>query len=160
VLESSPHAEIIESPYTTMPTDDHRGLDDLPTIFAFLVVRSDGTRLDHDEASAVHRLLGRDISHLLDSGEDKLATRCFYLGQPVKVVRDGAHWLSALRFAIGAPTISQVVFDYTRGETWSDRIERELSDVSEALDKLAMILRSVDLRAAAAQLEPTPQRTG
>ena len=41
--------------------------------------------------------------------------------------------------------MSTVVFDFTRGERWEDRIASELASVSQALDKLAFILDTVDL---------------
>lgn len=148
-LASAPHVEVVESPYTGAVSDDHRGLDDLPTIFTFLVRHPSGRLLDLDEVGAAHRLLRRDLSPFLDARDaPALATRTFHLGQPVKVVRDGERWTAGLRFALGAPTISQIVFDHTRGPHWSDRIRREVSEIDEALAKLALITQRIDLRRA------------
>jgi hypothetical protein len=147
ILAAAPHVEIIESPYTRIPEPDQRGLDDLPTIFTFLVRHPSGGHLDLEQAKVVHRLLAQDARAELgtDSEVDPTASRSFQLGQPVKIARNGEAWIAGLRFAIGATTISRVVFDHTLGEEWTDRVERELSDVKDALTKLALILERVDL---------------
>ena len=144
-LEASPAVEIVESPYTRIDQVGDRTLDDLPTIFTFLVRRPNGRLLDYDQARLVHRLLSEDISAQVGPEGTQLAARCFHLGQPVRIARTGDRWISALRFAIGATTVSTVVFDFTRGERWEDRIATELASISQALDKLALILEAVDL---------------
>ena len=150
ILGASPHVEIVESPYTPIPDHDQRGLDDLPTIFTFLVRHPSGGYLSLEQATVVHRLLAQDIrAHLDVDGEvHQTASRSFQLGQPVKIALEGDRWTAGLRFAIGATTISQVVFDYTRGERWTDRVECELADVKDALAKLALIVERVDLDAS------------
>jgi hypothetical protein len=149
ILTASPLVEIVESPYTPIPDHDQRGLDDLPTIFTFLVRHPNGGFLSLEQAKVVHRLLAQDIRTRLDvDGEiHQTASRSFQLGQPVKIALTGETWTAGLRFAIGAPTISQVVFDYTRGERWVDRVECELADVKDALAKLALIVERIDLDA-------------
>lgn len=138
-LTAADHVEIVESPYTPIPDDDHRGLDDLPTIFTFLVRTRDGTYLTMEHARKANRLLGTDLSSDPAMADDPVAGRIYYLGQPVRVRRMGSDWLGGLRIAIGAPTISQVVFDHTRGDHWTERIEREIADVSDSLRKLALV---------------------
>ena len=150
ILTASPLVEIIESPYTPIPDHDQRGLDDLPTIFTFLVRHPNGGYLSMEQAKVAHRLLAQDIRARLavDDETHQSASRSFQLGQPVKISLCGDTWTAGLRFAIGAPTISQVVFDYTRGERWIDRVECELADVKDALAKLALIVERVDLDTA------------
>lgn len=147
ILETRPQVAIVESPYSGIPAEDHRGLDELPTIFTFLVRHPAGGYLDEDQAKRVHHLLGRDVAELLgvDGDSHPVASRSFHLGQPVKIARVGDRWTAGLRIAVGAVTISQVVFDHTRGERWTDRIDRELADVKDALAKLALILERIDL---------------
>lgn len=146
-LEAAPHVEIVESPYSRIPEHDDRGLRDLPTIFTFVVRGADGTLLDVDQARCAQTLLGRDLTAALAAvpGAHQVAARSFHVGQPVRVRREGDRWIGALRLAIGAPTVSQVVFDHTRGATWTDRIELELSDVRDALDKLRMVVDHLPL---------------
>jgi hypothetical protein len=149
-LAASPHVEIVESPYTPIPDQDERGLDDLPTIFTFLVRHPRGGYLDMDQAKVAHRLLAQDArEHLdVDGVVHQLASRSFQFGQPVKIALEGDTWTAGLRIAIGATTISQVVFDYTRGESWTDRVECELADIRDGLAKLALIVERVDLDAS------------
>ena len=103
-----------------------------------------------EQAKVAHRLLAQDIRARLavDGETHQTASRSFQLGQPVKIALCGDTWTAGLRFAIGAPTISQVVFDYTRGERWTDRVECELADVKDALAKLALIVERIDLDAS------------
>jgi len=147
ILAASPHVEIVESPYTPIPDHDERGLDDLPTIFTFLVRHPRGGFLDMEQAKVAHRLLAQDARGQLEvDGEvHQSASRSFQLGQPVKIAPEGATWIAGLRIAIGATTISQVVFDYTRGESWTDRVECELADIRDGLAKLLLIVERVDL---------------
>ncbi len=148
-LERADHVEIVESPYSRIPEVDRRGLRDLPTIFTFVIRSRDGALLDVDQARRAQTLLGRDLTTALAAvpGAHQVVARSYHLGQPVKVRRapDG-RWIGALRLAIGAPTVSQVVFDHTRGATWTERIELELSDVRDALDKLRLVVEHLDLR--------------
>ena len=141
MLAAAPHVQIVESPYTRIPTHDERGLDDLPTIFTFLVRHPAGGYLDDQEVGLAHRLLAQEVTPLLDTDEDvhRSVRRSFQLGQPVKLVRRGDGWLAGLRIAIGATTVSQAVFDHTSGDHWSDRVESVLADVRDALAKLALI---------------------
>jgi sphinganine-1-phosphate aldolase len=151
LLIAAPHVVIVESPYTPIPEHDQRTLDDLPTIFTFLVRHPSGGFLTLEQAEVAHRLLAQDARSRLEADGDPhhTASRSFHLGQPVKIAREGDGWLAGLRFAIGAPTISQVVFDHTRGERWTDRVGRELADIKDALAKLALIVERVDLDAPA-----------
>jgi hypothetical protein len=150
ILAASPHVEIVESPYTPIPDRDERGLDDLPTIFTFLVRNPRGGFLDMDQAKVAHRLLAQDVRQLLEADGEvhQSASRSFQMGQPVKISVDGNTWNAGLRIAIGATTISQVVFDYTRGESWTDRVECELADIRDGLAKLALIVERIDLDAS------------
>ena len=115
ILTASPHVEIVESPYTPIPEPDERGLDDLPTIFTFLVRHPSGGYLNLEQATVAHRLLTHDIQeHLgVDRDVQHTASRSFQLGQPVKIAWAGDHWTAGLRFAIGATTISQIVLHHT-----------------------------------------------
>lgn len=145
VISSSPHVTVVESPYTEIPKPDYRGLDDLPTIFTFLVHGPDGRALTLEEGKAAYRLLARDLRGVLPVADPVLG-RAYQLGQPVKLYREGEAWIGGLRVAIGAPTVSEVVFDYTRGRLWTERIDRTLADVSDALRKLGMVVEHVDLK--------------
>lgn len=151
VLDAAPHIRIVESPYTTIPTPDHRGLDDLPTIFSFLVVDRDGEPLDMEEARRVHLLLAMDltddtsgfVSH--DPSSRQVVRQSFHLGQPVAVNQGHGRVAGALRVAIGAPTLSQIVFDVTRGQNWRNRLDLELADIQGAVNKIAYLLGTVAL---------------
>jgi hypothetical protein len=146
-LEAADHVEIVESPYSRIPAEDHRGLRDLPTIFTFVVRGPGGALLDMDQAKVAQALLGRDLTSALADvpGAHQVKARSFHVGQPVNVWRENGRWIGALRLAIGAPTVSQVVFDHTRGATWTDRIALELSDVRDALDKLRLVVDHLPL---------------
>jgi hypothetical protein len=141
-LDAADHVGIVESPYSRIPVQDHRGLRDLPTIFTFVVRGPGGVLLDMDQAKVAQALLGRDLTSALADvpGAHQVKARSFHVGQPVRVWRENGRWIGALRLAIGAPTVSQVVFDHTRGATWIDRIALELSDVRDALDKLRLVV--------------------
>lgn len=140
-LDESSVVEIVESPYSRVPKPDHRGLDELPTIFTFLVRKPDGEFMTYTETREVYSLLGRDLSGKLGPSEPAVLHRAFQLGQPVKVKYEGDQVFGALRIAIGAPTISRVLFDPTRGSTWMDRLNAELGDVRAAVEKLSLIAR-------------------
>ena len=142
-LLTTQHVEIVESPYTPIPDDDHRGLNDLPTIFTFLVSTGRDTYLTVEQARAANALLGTDLSGDPEFADHPVAGRTFHLGQPVKISRHDSNWRGGLRIAIGAPTISQIVFDHTRGDHWTERIEREISDISDALTKLGLVIDRV-----------------
>jgi hypothetical protein len=156
ILDAADHVQIVESPYSVIPAEDQRGLRDLPTIFTFVVRGSGGALLDMDQAKVAQTLLGRDLTSELAAvpGAHQVKARSFHVGQPVKVWREqrdssaparSGRWIGALRLAIGAPTVSQVVFDHTRGATWTDRIALELSDVRDALDKLRLVVDHLPL---------------
>ena len=145
ILEEAPGVRIVESPFTAIPDDDDRGLDDLPTIFTFEVIGPDGQPLTYEAARLAQRLVARDLTgRLRDDDVDALphqvAARSFHLGQPVRLYRRGDGWIAGLRIAVGAPTVSQIVFDHTRGATWTDRIEVVLSDMRDSLEKLALVV--------------------
>jgi hypothetical protein len=147
ILERTPCVKLVESPYTRIPEPDRRGLDDLPTIFTFLALRPDGQPLTMDEARVAHRLLAQDL-HARIPSDDAVLGRTFQLGQPVRIYRRDDVWIGGLRLAIGAPTVSEIVFDHTRGRVWTERIERTLADSADALHKLALIVQHLDLRAS------------
>ncbi len=144
-IDAAPHVTLVESPYTHFPEVDRRGLTDLPTIFTFLVHHPSGGFLDFDDAKAAQHLLAHDLTTTLSSEgvHHQVACRSFHIGQPVRLHRVEGRWMAGLRLAIGAATLSQIVFDHTRGASWQDRIERELSDVRDALDKLALVTAHV-----------------
>lgn len=146
LIERTPCLSLVESPYTPIPEDDHRGLDDLPTIFTFLTRMPDGRPLTMDECDAVHQLLAQDL-HAMVPADDAVLRRTFQLGRPVKIYPDGDGWIGGLRVAIGAPTVSAIVFDHTRARTWIERVDRTLADVSDALRKLELVVQHLDLRA-------------
>lgn len=145
ILDEYEAIEIVDSPYTVIPSPDLRGLDELPTIFTFIVRAADGRPLDMAAARRVHRLLAEDVADRLgvEGDERRLAQQRFHLGQPVPVGA-GEDPAGALRVAVGAPTLSQIVFDHTRGETWVDRVERELRDVRSAIDKVTLVVGRLD----------------
>lgn len=145
ILDSAPHTRIVESPYTMIPSEDHRGLDDLPTIFSFLVLGESGRPLGMEEAKRVHLLLATDLTDELepgDQGSRQLLRQAFHLGQPVAISQGNGEVAGALRVAIGAPTLSQILFDVSRGENWRERLELELADIYGAIDKIALIVGS------------------
>lgn len=144
ILEQTSRISLVESPYTSIPSHDDRGLDDLPTIFTFLVDDTDGQPLGKAQADNVCRLLARDMSAL--PVDDPVLSRTFQLGQAVRIWRRDDDWVAGLRVAVGAPTISEVVFDHTRGRTWTERVDRWLADFAEALRKLEVIVNQVNLR--------------
>ncbi|WP_129662630.1 hypothetical protein [Phytoactinopolyspora endophytica] len=144
ILEGTSQIRLVESPYTTIPDPDHRGLDDLPTIFTFLAIRPDGQPLTMSQGRRVYRLLAQDLRGMMPS-DDAVLGRTFQLGQPVKIYQQDGEWVGGLRVAIGAATVSEIVFDHTRGRLWIERIDRTLADVADALRKLGLILKHVDL---------------
>jgi hypothetical protein len=127
-----------------MVEDDQRGLDDLPTIFTFLVDGGDGEALTMTQARAAHRLLPEDLASRLPATatieERSLAGRLFQVGQPV-AIGTGDRERGALRIAIGAPNISRVVFDHIRGRNWRERLDREVADAADAIAKLGVIAK-------------------
>lgn len=145
VLESASHVRIVESPYSTIPSQDDRGLDDLPTIFTFLVIGGDGEPLGMEAAKRVHLLLVEDLADEEygfvsdDPSSRKVVHQSFHLGQPVLINLGDGNTAGALRVAIGAPTLSQIVFDVSRGKNWRDRLDLELADLQGAINKLARI---------------------
>ncbi|AYY13437.1 hypothetical protein EF847_12785 [Actinobacteria bacterium YIM 96077] len=143
IIERTPQIGLVESPYTTIPDPDPRGLDDLPTIFTFLAYGPDGHALTMEEAKSAQRLLAQDLRGLGGS-DDPVLRRTFQIGQPVKIRAQGDTWVGGLRVAIGAPTVSEIVFDHTRGRTWTERVDRTLADISDALRKLLLVLRHLD----------------
>lgn len=134
----------VDSLNETNPDVDRRGLDDLPTIFTFFVKCSDGRHLTVDEGRSAYLLLSKDLKGIIPV-DDAVVSRTFQLGQPVKIYRRGDGWIGALRVAIGAATVSEIVFDYRRGRTWIERIDRTLADVDDALRKLQLIVKYVNL---------------
>ncbi|NED94089.1 hypothetical protein G1H11_02065 [Phytoactinopolyspora alkaliphila] len=148
IVEETPWVSLVESPYTAIPDPDRRGLDDLPTIFTFLAIGADGRPITMEQAKVVHRLLSQDLRDIVPVNEPVLR-RTFQLGQPVRILRRGDAWLAGLRLAVGAPTVSEIVFDHTRGRVWTERLERTLADSADALRKLGLILEHLDLEQTA-----------
>jgi len=158
-IDSSPHLRLVESPYTAFPTDDQRGLDDLPTIFTFFVLDAEGHAYDLEAAREIHKMLVWDVSGQQGPtsalGSRQLARQPFHLGQPVAIAEQGGRVGGALRIAIGAPTLSQIVFDVTRGHNWMDRLELEIADVQAAIEKIGVIIReSGRFRASLTNVSP------
>jgi hypothetical protein len=143
-IAESPSAELVPSPYTGFVDDDQRGLDDLPTIFTFLVKDDSGMSLDMETARAIQRLLPEDLAARLPAAataeERSLAGRSFQVGQPV-AVGVGPFECGALRVAVGAPTISRIVFDTTRGRSWRERLDREVADAADAIAKVVLLAK-------------------
>jgi hypothetical protein len=104
-----------------------------------------------EEARRVHLLLAIDltddtfgfVSH--DPSSRQVVRQSFHLGQPVAINQGHGRVAGALRVAIGAPTLSQIVFDVTRGQNWRDRLDLELADIQGAVNKIAHLLGTVAL---------------
>jgi hypothetical protein len=158
-IEAEPRLTLVESPFTTLTDAESCSLDDLPTIFTVVLAGSDGDPLDPDAAREVQRLMARAFDTecggeplLLDGAG--LGQHSFFLGQPVRVAVPDGRVAGGLRIAVGAPTVSRVVFDHTRGRTWEERLGAELADVKRALTKLAFVVANVNSRSlATSQLE-------
>jgi hypothetical protein len=163
VVLETPGVELVVSPYTREPTSDDVGLDDLPTIFTFAVIDPRTTTpVDAARLALVHRLVRIDLrdelSPTLDRATRELAGREFDLGQPVRVGGSDDDPLVALRIAFGAPTLTRIVFDHTRGRDWRARLEREVADARDALAKVALVVDHLEVIPPAAPY-PGPRTT-
>lgn len=143
-IDTEPRIELLDSPYSSTSFDDQRGLDDLPTIFTFLVLGPNGAPMDYDSARQIQQMMMRDLGGSWREGlaaeSAGIGKQSFFLGQAVRVPSGSGRVVGALRVAIGAPTVSRVVFDHTRGRTWEERLAQELADVKRALGKLALVV--------------------
>lgn len=144
IIEQTSCVSVVESPYTPIPDNDRRGLDDLPTIFTFLTYGRDGKPLGVDQCDVVHERLAQDLHDVIPA-EEAVLRRTFQLGRPVKIYQREGEWIGGLRLAIGAPTVSEIVFDHTKARTWTERIDRTLADIADALRKLELIVQYLDL---------------
>ncbi len=138
-VEAAPGIELVPSPYTTAPDAD-QGLTDLPTIFTIRLLSSDH-EFTFDDLRLVQLLARIDLSAhspTVDAASRAVLGRQIELGQPVRLGPPTSD-LAALRLAYGAPTLSRVVFDHTRGPDWRTRLDRELLDTRDALLKLSLI---------------------
>jgi hypothetical protein len=98
-----------------------------------------------DDAKRVHLLLAEDLADeelfvTDDPSSRQILHQAFHLGQPVLINQAEGNPAGALRVAIGAPTLSQIVFDVSRGKNWRDRLDLELADLQGAINKLARLV--------------------
>ena len=153
-IRAEPRLALVDSPFTTFDSAESRSLDDLPTIFTFTLVPPDGHPFDFETARQIQQAMVRDLaaagSHQLPRESAGIGQHSFFLGQAVRVRVRGGGVAGALRVAVGAPTISRVVFDHTRGRTWDERLAAELADVKRALSKLAFVVAHWDRQSSAA----------
>ncbi len=125
--------------------------DELPSIFTFLVYRSQGNirlPLSYEEARFAYQCINRDVTPLLpifasDREYELMRKRC-HIGQPVRVPRDGGEWVGALRVAAGARLVSGVQFDEGLGVTPAERLETEIRTAGVIFSKLSVILKYWD----------------
>jgi hypothetical protein len=132
--------------------------DELPTIFTFFVLknrRPNGAPepLDYEQAWSVHRWLNTNIARALpreiSPREREIAAKRCHIGQPVRLMKDGANWRAALRLAAGARLVSGVQFDPLLGDTRAARLAAEIRDARLVLEKISLIVRHWDAIAAA-----------
>jgi hypothetical protein len=147
-IEAESSLALVDSPFTALIDAERRSLDDLPTIFTFTLTGPDGRPFDVETARQVQQAMVRDLGTVENYQPPRersaLGQSSFFLGQPVRVPTRAGRVAGALRFAVGAPTVSRVVFDHTRGRTWEDRLAAELADVKRALGKLAVLVADWD----------------
>jgi hypothetical protein len=125
------------------PARAEDGWDALPTVFSFSVRSPDGALLDLAALRRLYRGLNQD---LLDTLPEPLAARCCHIGQPVAL--GSADGIGALRLAAGARLVSGVFGDEALGPDPAARLEREIADACQALDKISLMLRHADRLAA------------
>ncbi len=145
-IDRHPRVELVPSPWTERAALAGRGLDELPTIFTFTVRGRDGRSLAMEPARRLQRTLQRDLSaELTDEASARAARSEVYLGQPVAIGPGPDGPVGALRFALGAPTVSDIVFGHHWGPSWQARLARAVDDVQLALEKIDLVVGSTSL---------------
>ena len=153
-IRSNPDLAPHEAP--PLPVRDAvAGWDDTPTIFPFsILARTElGTRapLGPEDARRVYFWLNSDLAPCLPAAaserERRLAARQFHLGQPVTLLGPGGVPIGALRLSAGARLVSGEPSQASLEPT--ARLEREIADALEALEKISLIMANWEaLRAA------------
>ncbi len=139
-LNNDPLFEVIDVPTLYRGIGDPAGWDTIQTIFPFVLYhpQSSATEprrpLTSDETLRVYSLLPKDLSEVWD--DEGADVRC-QLGQPVNCGSRNGMVLSALRICASA----RLVVAASQGSG----IDRVLADAHAALDKVALIVRHVDL---------------
>jgi hypothetical protein len=145
-IDEAPLLSLVENHAPGASGEDNRGVDGIPTYFAFLLRGPDGVPLDVDSARVVHgmalEVLGAEGSDDSASTPDGWPRRSVFLGQPVGIPQPSGQPAGALRIAVSAPMVSRVAFDTTRGRTWETRIAAELADIRGAFCEVTAILSS------------------
>jgi hypothetical protein len=145
-IDRHPRVELVPSPWTEPAALAGRGLDELPTIFTFKVLGRDGRPLTIDAARQLQRTLQRDLSVEVDgAASPRVARSEVYLGQPVAIGSGPEGAVGGLRFALGAPTVSDIVFGHHWGPSWQARLARAVDDVQLALEKIDLVVESTTL---------------
>jgi hypothetical protein len=145
-IDRHPRVELVPSPWTEPAALAGRGLDELPTIFTFKVLGRDGRPLTIDAARRLQRTLQRDLSVEVDgAASPRVARSEVYLGQPVAIGSGPEGAVGGLRFALGAPTVSDIVFGHHWGPSWQARLARAVDDVQLALEKIDLVVESTTL---------------
>ena len=145
-IDRHPRVELVPSPWTEAAALAGRGLDELPTIFTFTVSDPNGRPLTVDAARRLQRALQRDLSDEMDGdASPRVARSEVYLGQPVGIGSGPEGAIGGLRFALGAPTVSDIVFGHHWGPSWQARLDRAVDDVQLALEKIDLVLESTPL---------------
>ncbi len=143
---ASARVELVPSPWTESTALAGRGLDELPTIFTFTVLGRDGRPLAIDATRRLQRTLQRDLSAEIDGdGSPRVARSEVYLGQPVAIGSGPEGAVGGLRFALGAPTVSDIVFGHHWGPSWQARLARAVDDAQLALEKIDLVVESTTL---------------
>jgi len=127
--------------------------DQLPTIFTFLVKRTDRNSgeqhpLTYEEARYAYHCINTDIARFLpvsasDRDHELAAKRC-HIGQPVKIQQDHNSWIGALRIAAGARLVSGVQYDSSLGDKPENRLLREIQTAGVIFGKLSVIVKYWD----------------
>ncbi len=145
-IDRHPRVELVPSPWTEPAALAGRGLDELPTIFTFTVSDPNGRPLTIDAARRLQRTLQRDLSDEMDGdASPRVARSEVYLGQPVGIGSGPEGTVGGLRFALGAPTVSDIVFGHHWGPSWQARLDRAVDDVQLALEKIDLVVGSTAL---------------
>lgn len=152
IIRQNPDLEMIEAPPLNRGhSDGNSHWDELPSIFTFLVYRSNGNvrlPLRYEEARFAYQCINRDVTPFLpiyasDREYELMRKRC-HIGQPVRVPREGGEWVGALRIAAGARLVSGVQFDEALGKTPKERLETEIRTAGVIFSKLSVIIKYWD----------------
>lgn len=124
------------------PADTWR---DAQTIFPFVAHKKAGRgmrMLSLEEARTVYKLMLRDLAPLLPKGatddERRIASRRCHIGKPVKLPSGRGKDAGALRLCLNARSISRI------GRRKSETLANVVSEITDVLDKAALIARHFD----------------